>query len=711
MNFRNALSVDSPRPAANRPLAIFGITMLLAVAVTVPLGDARADGRMHALLDVLACSWALCAGALAMVRHYALRCRLALFTGIGFLGASALDGWHVIAASLPLSSTHHAGLQALAEWNWVAPRAFLAAFLALGASSLYPTPGRSQERALFFFGELLFLACLLPFFLPPLPWIQAAGTRLPIELLPGVVFLFAFSALLRRGKWRTDSLERSLLLTTFLGSFDSLLSPSVSLVRYDVAFALAHFVKNAGYLVVFPALVTEILHVFRHSEQRDEDARKRTAVLDAEVAESAREEEELRRLGESLEERVRERTLDLEASRVEAMQALDVARRAKFAAQAAERRFRDVLEWALDPMIIADARGTITMANHAAEELFGYSQHELVGQPIEFLVPEGVRSAHAGHRASFMAMPAVRRMGAGIETAARRKDGSLVPIEVSLNPIESPGGTLVSSVIQDLTEKKKAEAEIARYTRELERSNAELEQFAYVASHDLQEPLRMVSSFTQLLARRYRGKLDATADQYIGYAVDGARRMHDLIRDLLKYSRVGTKEKPLEPVACDEVLSVVLGNLRFTIEESMASVTRETLPVVDADATQLAQVFQNLIANAIKFRSTDAPRVHIKAVAKDGQWVFSVRDNGIGIEPEHLEPAFEIFTRFHHREECPGTGIGLAICKRIVERHGGKMWLESRPGQGTVAYFSLPQTTQECRELLRSGFTASRAGT
>jgi signal transduction histidine kinase len=267
--------------------------------------------------------------------------------------------------------------------------------------------------------------------------------------------------------------------------------------------------------------------------------------------------------------------------------------------------------------------------------------------------------------------------------------------------------TLVSrdDLLVEVAERKKAEKTIARAKAELERSNDELQQFAYVASHDLQEPLRMISSYTQLLAKRYEGHLDDKAKMYIHYAVDGAARMQRLIQDLLAYSRVNTHRGEFQGIDCHQALGTALVNLQSAIAEKGALVTNSELPCVNADPTQLVQLFQNLLSNGLKFCGEKAPRLHISAVKNGDDWCFSVKDNGIGIDPRYQKRIFDIFQRLHTREEYPGTGIGLSLCKRIVRRHGGKIWFESKPSNGTTFFFTLKAMQQQMPLSIRSGST------
>jgi PAS domain S-box-containing protein len=263
--------------------------------------------------------------------------------------------------------------------------------------------------------------------------------------------------------------------------------------------------------------------------------------------------------------------------------------------------------------------------------------------------------------------------------------------KVYRDPAGSP--LRLTGVCWDVTERMRIEEQRRLLVVDLERSNRELEQFASVASHDLQEPLRMVSSYTQLLEQRYGDKLDDTAREFIAFAVDGAKRMQRLINDLLEFSRVSTRGRPLGQVDANAVLGTVRVNLSVAIEEAGALVTNGELPTVVADQTQLSQLLQNLIGNAIKFHGAEPPRIHVAGCERPTEWVITVKDNGIGIEPKYFDRIFAIFQRLHVAAEYPGTGIGLAVCKRITERHGGRIWVESDPGSGSTFSFSLPKSS------------------
>ena len=352
-----------------------------------------------------------------------------------------------------------------------------------------------------------------------------------------------------------------------------------------------------------------------------------------------------------------------------------------------ERLFRTVVESSPSGVVMVDRRGTIVLVNREIERLFGYSRNELVGRSIELLVPQRLRQNHPAMRQEFLLNPQTRAMGAGRDLFGVHKDGSEIPVEIGLNPIEAEEGFFVLASVIDIGPRKQAE-------EELRRSNEELERFAYVASHDLQEPLRTVASYVQLLSRRYRDQLDADAVDFIDFAVGGVRRMQHLIEDLLAFSRVGTRGAPLVPTGMHAVFEDTLASLHAALEESHATVTADPLPMVVADAGQLAQLLTNLIGNALKFRGTDAPHVRVSAERSGRMWTISVQDNGIGIAPEYFERIFVIFQRLHSREEYVGTGVGLAICKKIVERHGGRIWVESAPGSGARFSFTLPAVTE-----------------
>jgi PAS domain S-box-containing protein len=335
----------------------------------------------------------------------------------------------------------------------------------------------------------------------------------------------------------------------------------------------------------------------------------------------------------------------------------------------------------------ADINGDINHCNLAFLKIWGYDKkEEVLGRPIAdfFMNKEETEPI----------LQSVNTTGQWQgEFLAKKKDGSTFISRGYATVVKNETGKMIGyqSANLDITDQIQAEEELKKTLEDLKCSNNELEQFAYVASHDLQEPLRMVASYTQLLEQRYKDKLDNDAKDFINFAVDGANRMQRLINDLLIYSRLSTRNEPLKITDCHSALGQALANLNKVLQESHALVTNDDLPSIWADETQFVLLFQNLIANAIKFKDDGRPRIHISTEEKDSEWVFSIRDNGLGIEPEFKDRIFIIFQRLHSRDKYPGTGIGLAICKKIVERHGGKIWFDSVPGKGSTFLFTIPK--------------------
>lgn len=357
------------------------------------------------------------------------------------------------------------------------------------------------------------------------------------------------------------------------------------------------------------------------------------------------------------------------------------------------RLLAKVFESDLEAVLIVDPAGTIAEANHMTTAFSGFRPKELVGRSVEFLYSTSNSEPFADIWRRAIAGGAWfgdvwHRRAAGHDYLARMSIAAVG---------EESGAAATHYVVEyaDATDEWEAEQSLKARTEELKRSNKELEQFAYVASHDLQEPLRMVASYTQLLARRYKGRLDQDADEFITFASDGATRMQGLINDLLRFSRVGTRSNDFVPVAGDKLLLDAMANLEIAIHDSGAMISHDPLPTLMGDPTQLTQLMQNLIGNGIKFcKPGEAPHIHVGARRANKAWELSVRDDGIGISPEYFDRIFVIFQRLHSKEDYPGTGIGLAVCKKIVERHGGDIRVESRSGEGTTFLFTIADSEE-----------------
>ncbi len=399
-------------------------------------------------------------------------------------------------------------------------------------------------------------------------------------------------------------------------------------------------------------------------------------------------EEELEKHRRNLEDLVKERTTQLGSANEELEEEIAARKRTEETLRHSEEYFRLLTENSSDIIAILDADGIIRYISPSVKRALGYTRKELIGKSgFEFVHPADL----PGVKTVFDQAIPTPDYSSKLDVRYMHKDGSWLFFEViGKNLLYNPtvSGIVINS--RDITERKKAEEELHQLTEELKRSNADLQQFAYAASHDLQEPLRVVAGFVKLLEKRYKSRLDEKADEYIEFTVEGVKRMQLLIKDLLTYSQVETKGKTFGPAICSVALEQALYNLHFAIEESSAEVTYDLLPTVNGDLSQLTSLFQNLIGNAIKFRSEKKLKIHISAERRGAEWIFSVRDNGIGIDPKYAERIFVIFQRLHSRDEYAGTGIGLSICKKIVERHGGRIWVESEAGKGSIFYFTIP---------------------
>lgn len=372
----------------------------------------------------------------------------------------------------------------------------------------------------------------------------------------------------------------------------------------------------------------------------------------------------------------------------------------------AELKFRALLEAAPDAMVIVDQFGKIALANAQTEKLFGYTRQELLGQPVEILLPEETRRKHAAQRNVYNRAPRTRPIHSGLDLVGRRKDGSIFPAEISLSPLQTSEGTMVTSAIRDITERKQIEdmrarhaAELAQANRELADANQELESFTYSVSHDLRAPLRHIDGFSRILLDEYNSKLDDSGRHYLERVADGARQMGRLVDDLLNFSRLGRQELKRQSTN----LTAIVENVRVDLAESAAGRSVEwrvtPLPAAECDPSLMKIVFTNLLSNALKFT---APRqqtvIELGCSKEEDQPAFFVRDNGVGFDTKYADKLFGVFQRLHRQEDFEGTGVGLATVQRIIHKHGGRIWAKSAPDRGATFYFTLPGKSQEPRD-------------
>lgn len=358
------------------------------------------------------------------------------------------------------------------------------------------------------------------------------------------------------------------------------------------------------------------------------------------------------------------------------------------ALRVSESRLRALVDNTVDGLITIDEIGVIEQFNKSCERIFGYAAEEVIGRNVKILMPQEYAEPHDGYLRNYMSTGEAKIIGIGREVKAMRKDGTVFPIDLSVAEVREQNGIrFFSGIIRDITARKQAEEEIFR-------SNTELERFAYVASHDLQEPLRMVSNFTELLDKEYSSGMDSTAQEYMRFIISAARRMQDLVDDLLEYSRIGHSEEKMLLFHTGDVVTTAVDNLSALIQSSHAEISYDDFPELYGSPMLFARLLQNLVGNALKYRAPDrVPKIHIGCKIQDDSFVFSVKDNGIGIKSVYFQQVFVLFKRLHGRNEYSGTGIGLPICKKIVESMGGKIWVNSEFGKGSTFYFTIPKVT------------------
>lgn len=616
----------------------------------------RGSDYIHTLMESTATLLALMVGTMALLRYYSKKNNTILIIAAGFMGTTLLDGYHFLITSVWFRSYFPYELDILTPWSGIAPRLFLALFICLSVLVWWReqrsgSMGQLDERDVYTVTAGLILLIVLFFVWVPLPQAYHLGLIFPRpqELVPGLMLSFALTAYLKKGRWRYNAFEHWLVLSLIVSVAAQVVFLASSSRLFDAEYVAGHVLKNVSYLFVLIGLFISMYETFRRVEH--------------EVAER---------------------------------------KRAELAREDSHIRYQIVNDTLLDGLVVASEQGIIESFNPGAEQLFGYAATEVLGKNVSVLTPEPHRTYHDAYVRHYVQTGEARVIGRAREVEGKRKDGSLFPLELSLSEMRIGRRRLFSALLRDISERKSAQAKLHARERALKRSNEELEKFAYVASHDLKEPLRKVQAFGDRLALHYQSALDAQGLDYLKRMQNAAERMGLLIDGLLTFSRVSTRGERCQPIDLNQILAGVVSDLEIGIAETGAKVEVERLAKIEADPLQMRQIFQNLLGNALKFRKPNIPPVvRVKSelfeektdsglIIRKCHILFS--DNGIGFDPRYAERIFEVFQRLHGRDEYEGTGVGLAICRKIAERHGGSLTATSTPGEGATFILTLKAT-------------------
>ena len=621
-----------------------GVGLVLVSTLFQP-AQWQVSPQLRTIMHVIGTNLATIVGSMALVWFYARRDHTILVIGAAFLGMGVLEALHSIESSPTLRQYLASSKLLSLHGSWLASGVFLAPMLLLRLLVLKPEKLdgealRIQPGIVYGGAFLLLIVALVTQIFLALWSVNLSGSIVPRppDLIPTFLLGLTLILSLQNGGWRRGPFEHWLVIALIV----MLVSHTTFMLwpgrLFDTYYLLAHVLRNVAYVCVLAGLFATMFVSFRRVERE---------VNERQVAQQA-----------------------LEHSKT---------------------RHTVVLDTMVDGQITIDEHGIIQSMNPAVTRKFGYAEEDLLGKNISMLMPEPDRSKHDGYIRKYLATGEAHIIGFGRAVVGRCRDGTDLAIDLAVSEMVIDGRRLFSGIMHDVSEYQRQQDELARSAQELARSNEELERFASAASHDLQEPLRTVANFTELLEQEYGDRLDGEATEYMAFIVDGARRMKRLIDALLAFSRVGTKGVSHAPVQCDELVEDVILGMEAAIDENGAKVVYHNLPEVLADRALLSRLFQNLISNAIKFRTEHPPEVKIAGVSTEGEWRISVQDNGIGIDPRFSDRIFAVFQRLHDYQSYPGTGIGLSIAKKIVELHGGRIWVDSREGGGATFNFTLPK--------------------